>query len=167
VLPPPALPPVRSLGPLGVAAWPAERLDLSLGALAHKSGKCADRHSSLKVNPTAGDNQSTQDNEKHNGGDYRPPIIFGPPWLGPPTTVTKATSAFKCIPSLIRPPAGAVGLFPANKPNRISRKCSVCLTLRPNKKPHGNSLNLMETGTKFCTAEERAAGLCLTHVPRP
>jgi len=29
-----ALPPVRSLGPLGVAAWPAERLDLSLGALA-------------------------------------------------------------------------------------------------------------------------------------
>ena len=34
MLPPPALPPVRSLGPLGVAAWPAERLDLSLGALA-------------------------------------------------------------------------------------------------------------------------------------
>jgi hypothetical protein len=30
-----------------------------------------------------------------------------------------------------------------------------------------NSLNLMETGPKFCTAEERAAGPCLTHVPRP
>src|SRR5262249_20957185 len=27
-----------------------------------------------------------------------------------------------------------------------------------------NSLNLMETGPKFCTAEERAAGPCLTHV---
>jgi len=30
-----------------------------------------------------------------------------------------------------------------------------------------NSLNLMERGPKFCTAEERAAGPCLTLVPRP
>jgi hypothetical protein len=41
----------------------------------------------LKVDATARDNQSTQDNEKHNRGDYRTPIIFGTPWVGPPTVV--------------------------------------------------------------------------------
>ena len=30
-----------------------------------------------------------------------------------------------------------------------------------------NSLNLMERDRKFCIAEERAAGPCLKHVPRP
>jgi len=29
------------------------------------------------------------------------------------------------------------------------------------------AVNLMETSPKFCTAEERAAGPCQTHVPRP
>jgi hypothetical protein len=49
----------------------------------------------LKVDATARDNQSTQDNEKHNRGDYRPPIIIGAPWVGPPTVVARSTSAFK------------------------------------------------------------------------
>jgi hypothetical protein len=49
----------------------------------------------LKVDATARDNQPTQDNEKHNRGDYRPPIIFGAPWAGPPTVVARSTSAFK------------------------------------------------------------------------
>ena len=49
----------------------------------------------LKVDATARDNQSTQDNKKHNRGDYRPPIIFGVPWVGPPTVVARSTSAFK------------------------------------------------------------------------
>jgi len=39
------------------------------------------------MDATARDNQSTQDNEKHDRGDYRPPIIFGTPWVGPPTVV--------------------------------------------------------------------------------
>jgi len=30
-----------------------------------------------------------------------------------------------------------------------------------------NSLNLMERDRKFCIAQERAAGPCLKHVPRP
>jgi hypothetical protein len=47
------------------------------------------------VDATARDKQSTQDNEKHNRGDYRPPIIFGAPWVGPPTVVARSTSAFK------------------------------------------------------------------------
>jgi len=47
------------------------------------------------MDATARDNQSTQDNEKHNRGDYRPPIIFGAPWVGPPTVVARFTSAFK------------------------------------------------------------------------
>jgi hypothetical protein len=54
----------------------------------------ADRHSPLKVDATAIDNQSTQDNE-HNRGEYRPPIIFGAPWLGPPTVVARSRPAFK------------------------------------------------------------------------
>jgi hypothetical protein len=47
------------------------------------------------MDATARDNQSTQDNEKHNRGDYRPPIIFGEPWVGPSTVVARSTSAFK------------------------------------------------------------------------
>jgi hypothetical protein len=49
----------------------------------------------LKVDTTARDNQSAQDNEKHKRGDYRPPIIFGAPWVGPPTVAARSTSAFK------------------------------------------------------------------------
>ena len=49
----------------------------------------------LKLDTTARDNQSTQDNEKYNRSDYRPPIIFGAPWVGPPTVVARFTSAFK------------------------------------------------------------------------
>jgi hypothetical protein len=49
------------------------------------------------VGATARYNQSTQDNEKHNRGDYRPPIIFGAPWVGPSTVVARSTSAFKVL----------------------------------------------------------------------
>jgi hypothetical protein len=59
-----------------------------------KSGKRGSPFT-LKVDATARDNQSTQDNEQHNRGDYRPPIIFGAPWVGPPTVVARSTSAFK------------------------------------------------------------------------
>src|SRR5499427_9293034 len=52
-------------------------------------------HSDLKVSAAAVDDESSQDNEKHNcGGDW-PPVIFAPPRVGPPTIVTRATSAFK------------------------------------------------------------------------
>jgi hypothetical protein len=66
------------------------------------SGEIAERHDSSQarspftlVDATARDSQSTQDNEKHDRGDYRPPIIFGTPWVGPPTVVARSTSAFK------------------------------------------------------------------------
>ena len=49
------------------------------------------------MDATARDNQSIQDNEKHNRGDYRPPIIFGAPWVGPSTVVARSTSAFKVL----------------------------------------------------------------------
>ncbi len=41
------------------------------------------------------DDQSCQDNEKHNRGCERPPVVFGAPWVGPPTVVARPTSAFK------------------------------------------------------------------------
>jgi hypothetical protein len=53
---------------------------------------------SIKIAPTVGaavDDESSQDNEKHNCGGDRPPVIFAPPWVGPPSIVTRATSAFK------------------------------------------------------------------------
>ena len=52
-------------------------------------------HSDLKVSAAAVDDESSQDNEKHNCGGDRPPVIFAPPWVGPPTIVARATSAFK------------------------------------------------------------------------
>src|SRR6516225_9641957 len=52
-------------------------------------------HSDLKVSTAAVDDESSQDNEKHNCGGDRPPVIFAPPWVGPPTIVARATSAFK------------------------------------------------------------------------
>ena len=55
----------------------------------------APMYSGLKVSAAAVDDESSQDNEKHNCGGDRPPVIFAPPWVGPPTTVTRATSVFK------------------------------------------------------------------------
>src|SRR5262249_29457714 len=52
-------------------------------------------HSDLKVSAAAIDDESSQDNEKQNCGGDRPPVIFAPPWVGPPTIVARATSAFK------------------------------------------------------------------------
>ena len=52
-------------------------------------------HSDLKVSAAAVDDESSQDNEKHNCGGDRPPVIFAPLWVGPPTIVARATSAFK------------------------------------------------------------------------
>jgi len=54
-------------------------------------------HSDLKVSAAAVDDESSQDNEKHNcGGDW-PPVIFAPPWVGPPAVVVakRTTSMFK------------------------------------------------------------------------
>jgi hypothetical protein len=53
-----------------------------------KSARRAPMHSDLKVSAAAVDDKSCQDNEKHNGGGARPPVIFAPPWVGPPAVVT-------------------------------------------------------------------------------
>jgi len=54
-------------------------------------------HSDLKVSAAAVDDESCQDNEKHNCGGDRPPVIFAPPWVGPPAVVAarRATPVFK------------------------------------------------------------------------
>jgi len=41
------------------------------------------------------DDQSSQDNEKHNRGCERAPVVFGTPWVRPPTIVARPRSAFK------------------------------------------------------------------------
>jgi len=53
--------------------------------------------SRLKMSAAAVDNESCQDNEKHNCGGDRPPVIFAPPWAGPPAVVAagRTTSIFK------------------------------------------------------------------------
>jgi hypothetical protein len=40
----------------------------------------APMHSDLKVSAAAVDDESSQDNEKHNCGGERPLVIFAPPW---------------------------------------------------------------------------------------
>jgi hypothetical protein len=52
-------------------------------------------HTGLKMSAATVDDESSQDNEKHNCSGDRPPVIFAPPRIGPPTIVTRATSAFK------------------------------------------------------------------------
>jgi hypothetical protein len=66
--------------------------DASTGA-ARKSAE----HSDLRVSAAAVDDESSQNNEKHNCGGDRPPVIFAPPWVGPPAVVTarRTTSVFK------------------------------------------------------------------------
>jgi hypothetical protein len=51
----------------------------------------------LKVDAAAVDDEPSQDNEKHNCGGDRPPLIFAPPWVGPPAVVAarRTTSVFK------------------------------------------------------------------------
>ena len=44
------------------------------------------------------DDESSQDNEKHNCGSDRPPVIFAPPRVGPPAVLAAgraATSVFE------------------------------------------------------------------------
>jgi len=55
------------------------------------------RRADLKMSAAAVDDESCQDNEKHNCGGDRPPVIFAPPWVGPPAVVTarRTTSVFK------------------------------------------------------------------------
>jgi hypothetical protein len=66
--------------------------DASTGA-----ARRAPMHSDLKVGAAAVDDESCQDNEKHNCGGDRPPVIFAPPWVGPPAVVTarRTASVFK------------------------------------------------------------------------
>jgi hypothetical protein len=54
-------------------------------------------HSDLKMSAAAVDDESSHDNEKHNCGGDRPPVIFAPPWVRPPAVVaaTRTTSIFK------------------------------------------------------------------------
>jgi hypothetical protein len=54
-------------------------------------------HSDLGASATAVDDDPSQNNEKHNRGGDRPPVIFAPPWVGPPAVVTarRTTSVFK------------------------------------------------------------------------
>ena len=66
--------------------------DASTGA-----ARRAPMHSDLKVSAAAVDDESCEDNEKHNcGGDW-PPVIFAPPWVGPPAVAAarRATPVFK------------------------------------------------------------------------
>src|SRR5262245_22997369 len=57
----------------------------------------APMHSDLKVSAAAVDDKSCQDNEKYNCSGDRPPVIFAAPWVGPPTIVARAISAFKVL----------------------------------------------------------------------
>jgi hypothetical protein len=59
----------------------------------------------LKVDATARDNQSTQDNEKHNASSGRP-------WVGPPTVVARSTSAFRV--SIYHPIRQTSGALPSS-----------------------------------------------------
>jgi hypothetical protein len=52
--------------------------------------KTADAY--LKMH-AAVDDESSQDNEKHNCGGDRPPVIFAPPWVGPPAVAKRATNS--------------------------------------------------------------------------
>jgi hypothetical protein len=47
-------------------------------------------HSNLKMSSAAVDDESCHDNEKHNCGGDRPPVIFAPPSVGPPAVLTTA-----------------------------------------------------------------------------
>jgi hypothetical protein len=55
-----------------------------LPRLAHSSDEWSH---GLKVSAAAVDDESSQDNERHNCGSDRPPVIFAPPWVGPPAVV--------------------------------------------------------------------------------
>ena len=63
----------------------------------NRGGPKSAEHSDLRVSAAAVDDQSSQNNEKHNCGGDRPPVIFAPPWVGPPAVVTarRTTSVFK------------------------------------------------------------------------
>jgi hypothetical protein len=55
------------------------------------------RLNDLKMD-AAVDDESSQDNERDNGSSNRPPVIFAPPWVGPPAIVAArgaATSVFE------------------------------------------------------------------------
>jgi hypothetical protein len=49
--------------------------------------------SHLKMSAAAVDDESCQDNEKHNCGGDRSPVIFAPPWVGPPAVVAAGRTA--------------------------------------------------------------------------
>ena len=62
---------------------------------AHGGRRC--NNGDLKVDAAAVHDESSQDNEKHHCSCDRPPVIFAPPWVGPPAVVAarKTTSVFK------------------------------------------------------------------------
>jgi hypothetical protein len=61
-----------------------------------RGGRRPPPHSDLKVSAAAVNDESCQDNEKHNCGGDRPPVILAPPCVGPPAVVAaRITSIFK------------------------------------------------------------------------
>ena len=46
-----------------------------------------DQRPDLEMSAAAADDEPGQDNEKHSCGGDRPPVIFAPPWIGPPAVV--------------------------------------------------------------------------------
>jgi hypothetical protein len=51
-------------------------------------------YTALEKLGAAVDDECSHDNEKDNCADEWPPVIFGAPWVGPPTVVARATPAF-------------------------------------------------------------------------
>jgi len=65
-------------------------------------------HSELKVSAAAVDDESSQDNEKHNCGGDRPPVIFAPAWV--PTDVIYFSSRRFTSPRTCETMRGRAGL---------------------------------------------------------
>src|SRR5262245_5127803 len=85
---------ISGLGISVMRAAPAQPLrDVPVSAVLVKVETTADRsgglgapHRKSKIG-AAVDDESSQDNEKHNCGSDRPPIIFRVPWIGPSAIV--------------------------------------------------------------------------------
>jgi hypothetical protein len=81
----------------GAVEVPDQHSGLRLVRCINRGGPKGAEHSDLRASATAVDDDPSQNNEKHNRGGDRPPVIFVPPWVGPPAVVTarRTTSVFK------------------------------------------------------------------------